>query len=472
MACLYCGGDVPLRMRLTGEDRFCCPEHRRLYNEEHTRIGLARLLEEAGASVAVETSGAAPASPRAADAEGADEPKGEALPEPELVSSGGGLRLWLFPHLPHRPDPQFQKFLAPDAEPIQYEPQIPESHPEARPSEPDTQQPALGRADNTGAAVGATAVTAPPVEQPTRLEKPAPPQQSPGREPPTGEQAAPKKSPTAALPAPPTAEHETVEQKKEDDEGAAEAIPVPAFSSYEETASGRSWLRIAAGVVLALAAGAGGYYWYSGGRLPVPSTTAQTESTWKEWIPNWARSAGGEEIALFGPSLDWTDYRVQWRANPNEEVAWVYRAVDPQNYYVLRLELTRYGTWKIVRYALIDGRRTPPEERVLSQRLPDERRVAVQLEVRGSDFRLYVDGHNVASWQDERLRRGGFGVIRPDAGLAGIGNVTVTQLQGNPVQEGRFWRGLHPEQLPEVTLLGERSEPPVPHQDDSEESNL
>jgi len=464
MACLYCGGDVPLRMRLTGEDRFCCPEHKRLYNEEHTRLGLARLLEEAGTK-----GGPAPqpaAAPQQTEAAAEAEADPNALPEPELVSSGGGLRLWLFPHLPHRPAPRFQKFLAPDSEPVAYAPAVQEAPPAAEPAPVEASPAPAG--ETRGIDVQASAaVEEPPVRRPEA--KPARPAE-PAEEERKQEKPAGERRPAAEpKPKPETKAEENKDSKKD---AASEEIPLPAFEGYQES-SGRSWLRVAAGLVLALAAG-GGYYWYhnSPGPVQTPAVADAGSGLWQNWIPNWARSAGGEEIALFGPSLGWTDYRVQWRANPNEEVAWVYRAADPHNYYVLRLELTRYGTWKVVRYALIDGRRTNPEERILSQQLPEERRVAVQLEVRGSEFRLYVDGHNVASWQDERLKRGGFGVMRPDAGLAGLGNVTVTELRGNSVQEGRFWRKLRQDRMPEVTLLGRRSDPPSPRRAGAEESEL
>ncbi len=467
MACLYCGGDVPLRMRLTGEDRFCCPEHKRLYNEEHTRIGLARLLEEAGAKPATQPKSAETVAPTGRDADEVSEADENALPEPELVSSGGGLRLWLFPHLAHRPAPRFQGFLAPEPEPVAYAPAVEQEPPV------EAEQP--GRREQAAAVEVVEAPPGPPPAKP-----PSPPERSTPKSAPAGKEskkgAAPRRTKSEApskAAGPEPDKKEPDEKKTSKDASGTEEIALPAFQAYEQS-GGRPWLRIAAAVVLTLAAGGGGYYWYKTSPAPaLPAQAPQTErQLWEEWIPHWARSAGGEEIALFGPSLGWTDYRVQWRANPDEEVAWVYRAADPRNYYVLRLELTRYGTWKVVRYALIDGRRTEAEERILSKQLPDERRVAVQLEVRGSQFRLYVDGHNVASWQDERLTRGGFGVMRPDAGLAGLGNVTVTELRGNSVQEGRLWKKLHRERLPEVTLLGQTREPPIPPRISAGESEL
>ncbi len=464
MACLYCGGDVPLRMRLTGEERFCCPEHKRLYNEEHTRIGLARLLEEAGTNPGAGQESAETLGAIAESDEAAPQPDGNALPEPVLVSSGGGLRLWLFPHLAHRPAPRFEEFLAPGPEPVAFAPPVQELTP------PQAEQPQ----PNEKAAVSAVAEppAAPPAVKPAPPVKPSSPERTRGDEQPReaakthGKPPAEPHSAAAAAP-----ENKPGKPKQEEQE--PDQLPVPAFEGYE-AGKGGSWLRVAAALVLALGAAGGGYYWYNTSAAPAssPRATQAQSQLWEDWIPRWARTAGGEEIALFGPSLGWTDYRVQWRANPDEEVAWVYRAADPRNYYVLRLELTRYGTWKVVRYALIDGRRTQPEERILSQQLPEQRRVAVQLEVRGSEFRLYVDGHNVASWQDERLKRGGFGVMRPDAGLAGLGNVTVTELGGNSVQEGRLWRKLHRERLPEVTLLGQTREPRLPPQSSAEESEL
>lgn len=43
--CLYCERPLDLFARLTGDKEFCCKEHRRIYQQEHSQLALARLLQ-------------------------------------------------------------------------------------------------------------------------------------------------------------------------------------------------------------------------------------------------------------------------------------------------------------------------------------------------------------------------------------------------------------------------------------------
>jgi hypothetical protein len=45
MHCLYCDRPLALLKRLTGDGEFCSKEHRRIYQQEHNQLALARLLE-------------------------------------------------------------------------------------------------------------------------------------------------------------------------------------------------------------------------------------------------------------------------------------------------------------------------------------------------------------------------------------------------------------------------------------------
>jgi hypothetical protein len=45
MLCLYCDRPLALLKRLTGDTEFCSKEHRRIYQQEHNQLALARLLE-------------------------------------------------------------------------------------------------------------------------------------------------------------------------------------------------------------------------------------------------------------------------------------------------------------------------------------------------------------------------------------------------------------------------------------------
>lgn len=45
MRCLYCDRPLALLKRLTGDGEFCSKEHRKIYQQEHNQLALARLLE-------------------------------------------------------------------------------------------------------------------------------------------------------------------------------------------------------------------------------------------------------------------------------------------------------------------------------------------------------------------------------------------------------------------------------------------
>src|SRR5690348_2291748 len=54
MHCLYCDRPLALLKRLTGDGEFCSKEHRRLYQQQHNQLAVARLLEAQRAAKAPE----------------------------------------------------------------------------------------------------------------------------------------------------------------------------------------------------------------------------------------------------------------------------------------------------------------------------------------------------------------------------------------------------------------------------------
>ncbi len=237
---------------------------------------------------------------------------------------------------------------------------------------------------------------------------------------------------------------------------------IPTFGSVQplgtEGKKKRQDSRVAAGVVLAMLLGAGGYLGLGTSQQEgTASQTAQSpggSGALDQWIPNWSEGDAGEDITLFGPSQEWSDYRVQWETGEKESFSWIFRAVDIHNYYAVELERRPEGTLRLVKYALIKGARTNVSESSLDLPGPEKARYGVELEVQGARFRLYVEGHSVAEWSDDRLERGGFGVVRPGLGFAGVGDVKVTPLGAESASSRPpYWRGLTPDRLPEVNLL-------------------
>ncbi len=419
-------------MRLTGETQFCSPEHRRLYTEEHSRLGLERLLEEFSAK------------PKPAEVEPGPEDGADALPEPVLVSSGRDLRLWVFPPLPYRVEPQWSGFFGAHLQVADYTPGRPPAV--AAHQEPATVPPVAPPSQNVAAK--------PPPPHETTPAPPAAVRSSPSSTSPEMNERLKPPGPPASCAEPPAVPSGATAPR---DAG----LPAPTFGGYmpkprRESKAGVPAWRIAAGVVLALALGAGGYWGLEhssteGGSDNDSATAVQGHR--EGWIPNWSETGQGEEIALFGPSEQWSDYRVQWVAESADGVAWVFRASNPRNYYAIRLEKAGLGSWRLVRHTIAEGQVAGMSEQPLGGSIPTTGRVAVELEVKGSQFTLFLEGHRVAEWTDDQFDRGGFGVMRPDAGLAGVGDVKITQLGRESAGRRRFWRGQLPDRLPEVTML-------------------
>ena len=541
MQCLYCGKEVPLRMRLTGEEHFCSPEHKRLYQEEHSRLGLARLLEEVTArsdegsrvdDPGLEAGSGGGAEGRDLAPAGIDEQsvQGTGLAEPELVASGNGLKLWRHSEAQGALQPVYAEFLRLNLAPAEYAPapepaakkgaeierepaSVTTREPvaEAKPKMPvasttvastaSQSEPAPLRSAAPATAHREVTDTAPPQGKPAVV--PNPPPESPRRqgitrtaEPKAGEvaessaappmftfgnpryvkaQAEPKAGEVAESSAAPpmftfgNPRYVKAQAEPKAGEVAESSAAPPMFTfgnpRYATAQSKRQqsamMVRIAAGAVIAIALGAGAYWGISSGQFGSGGGAAATRAAGDaaagavaaEWIPNWSSDQQGQEIALFGPSQEWSDYRVQWEARMDQGVAWVFRASDPNNYYVIRLDRAPGAALRLVRYAVIGGAATGKSEESVRAAPAANAGFDVQLEVDGAEFTLYLDGHNVARWSDDKLRRGGFGIIRHDLGLAGVNDVKVVQLQRNSAFHKRFWTGDPPENLPEVTLI-------------------
>jgi len=93
-------------------------------------------------------------------------------------------------------------------------------------------------------------------------------------------------------------------------------------------------------------------------------------------------------------------------------LSWVVRAVDFNNYYVVKLVVLKPGpqtTVGITRYAVIDGK---PQDRV-DTAVPIDARpdmlYRVLLDVRDDSFALSIQGQIVDNWSEARLRHGGIG---------------------------------------------------------------
>jgi hypothetical protein len=133
------------------------------------------------------------------------------------------------------------------------------------------------------------------------------------------------------------------------------------------------------------------------------------------WVTEWASDAAGSrrgrQITLYRPSVDLSDYQMQFTGQiESKALGWVFRAKDTKNYYGMKIENDK-GSVMYTRFAVVHGK----ESSVTQKRLPIQARVDtsynVKLEVRGPRFSVYIQGEPVELWTDSRLKAGALGFM-------------------------------------------------------------
>lgn len=149
------------------------------------------------------------------------------------------------------------------------------------------------------------------------------------------------------------------------------------------------------------------------------------------WSVDWAGSnsdgSSGGQIYIFRPSLDLADYRFEFQSKIEAKgVQWVFRTVNPRNYYAMKLELinTESGPKAVLsRAAVINGEETQNTRINLPISVRPAMTYKVRVDVLGSAFNTHIQDTLVDTWIDDRLKRGGVGLLKnPDeaAQVAGM----------------------------------------------------
>jgi len=149
------------------------------------------------------------------------------------------------------------------------------------------------------------------------------------------------------------------------------------------------------------------------------------------WIEDWANAAkSNRRISVLSGSDKLSDYRMEFQAQiETKAIGWVFRGLNPRNYYVAKLETIKPGlepTVALVHFAVVDGQ---DENRVVVP-LPMKVRVDTTYKIRfdamGNRFSAWVQGQKVDEWTDSRFGSGGVGLFSEKdehAALQGIVNV-------------------------------------------------
>ncbi len=154
------------------------------------------------------------------------------------------------------------------------------------------------------------------------------------------------------------------------------------------------------------------------------------------WITDWGAEPGvrkQHEMSILRASMNLTDYRLEFEAQiENKALGWVYRANDPKNYYVNKLEIVKPGlepTVALVRFAVINGEEQPRAQFPLSLPVHIDTLYKIRFDAVGDRFTTYVQDQKVDEWTDGRIKTGGIGLYNERGELRTVkGGVSVVPL--------------------------------------------
>ncbi len=149
-----------------------------------------------------------------------------------------------------------------------------------------------------------------------------------------------------------------------------------------------------------------------------------------EWSFDQAGFVQPGRVALYQPSLGLSDYELQFLgAIDKGALSWVVRAIDFQNYYVVKLSVVKPGVVPqlgITRYAVIDGKAVDRVDTPVALNSRTDSLYRVSMEMQGDHFALTIQGQVIDSWTEKRLKRGGVGFFTNRGEQSRIGWVQIT----------------------------------------------
>jgi hypothetical protein len=151
----------------------------------------------------------------------------------------------------------------------------------------------------------------------------------------------------------------------------------------------------------------------------------------KTWVYDREGFIRPGRLVIYRPSRDMKDYKLEFLTQiEHKGVNYVFRAVDDQNYYGMKLAVTEPGPRPLValsRYTVIDGKRESRGEMPLQVMMHNNRPYRVVVDVKGNQFLTSIEGQQVDSWSDDRLKSGGVGFFTESSEKARLYWMKVTK---------------------------------------------
>jgi hypothetical protein len=154
------------------------------------------------------------------------------------------------------------------------------------------------------------------------------------------------------------------------------------------------------------------------------------------WITDWGVDPGvrrQRQISLLRPSMILSDYRMEFQGQiDTKAIGWIFRALDPKNYYVMKLEMVKPGlepTVALVRFAMINGEEQPHAQFPLTMPVRLDTLYKIRFEALGNHFTTWVQDQKIDEWTDDRIRMGGAGLYSDRGERASLkGSLNVVPL--------------------------------------------
>jgi hypothetical protein len=298
--------------------------------------------------------------------------------------------------------------------------------------------------------------------KPSQAGKPAQPALRTGKAPAVSAPAAPKQSPTPTPAAAPPAQPVAHDTKAAAQAPAAPSVPeqsakpaeetMPSFASIQPGKNGSFLGSLKGKLILAilLVVTASGVFYNMGNRTHAPATTPAATTTTDDaagpsimmgeggWVQSWGGdtngSHAGRQITIYRPSLKLSDYRIEFQGEiDSKSIGWVFRALDPYNYYAMKLAIVTPGLspkMTLIKYVIVQGHETEIGRVPLDIAARNDTLFTVRMDVRGSKFSTFVQGQPVDVWTDEQIKSGGVGFLNERAERARVKSAAISYLTG------------------------------------------
>jgi hypothetical protein len=201
-------------------------------------------------------------------------------------------------------------------------------------------------------------------------------------------------------------------------------IALPELQLSSSVSSGLSrTVKATAGLAAGLALAAGFFFLKSNGgstaNAPIVEAGPPLPNAPDDWLQNFSPdSRRPRRVSLLRASGDLTDYRVEFESAIQSKAAgWMYRAKDPQNFYVSKVEIQKPGSEPAVvasHYAVINGEELAHTRVPVPPAAGSDPVYKIRFQAVGNHFTTWVQDQKVDDWTDDRIKAGGAGLYSED----------------------------------------------------------